>query len=282
MESNLFKKSSFQKQIYILLISIFSLLSISSCDQNNSSSVQDKTLTPSLYIYTGRTMVDPLMILVKEFEQIHNIKIDVKQGASGFLYETLKSQKTGDIYFPGTKSYGIKGRKENLMSDAVFVGYNRIALIVQKGNPKNLSADLNQLTDPSLSVVLGTKDSGSVGKTTRKILTKAKISDKAYENASFFTTNSRELFNAIKNKKADLTMNWFAVSKWQDADKFIEVIMLDPSISKPKILELNLLNSSQNKILAKKFLDYAGSVHGLEVFYQHGFFTKKEFLASTK
>lgn len=265
------------KKLTIYLLLALGIISLVSCGENNSVEKPSANNLPDLFIYTGRTIVDPLMVLVKEFEQKNNVKVYVKQGASGFLYDTLKTQKTGDIYFPGSSSYGEKGREENLMSDHVFVGYNRIALIVQKGNPKKLTADLKQLTDPNLSVVLGTKDSGAVGKTTRKILTKLGIADSAYTNASYFTTDSRELFNAIKNKKADLTMNWFAVSKWKNADKYLSVILLDSSISKPKKLALNLLNSSQNKALARSFMDYASSPHGIKTFYEHGFLTDIEF-----
>ena len=268
----MFKESTHLNILTTYLISIASVFSLVSCSENTTTDTSSQ-----LSIYTGRTMVEPLMVLVREFEQKKQIKIDVKQGASGFLYDTLKMEKTGDIYFPGSSSYGKKGRSENLMSDHVFVGYNRLALIVQKGNPKQLTAELKQLTDPALSVVLGTRNSGAVGKTTYKILTKAGITDQAYANASYLTTDSRELFNAVKNKEADLTVNWFAVGKWGNADKHVEVIELNSSISKPKKLELNLLNSSQNKALAKEFLAYAGSAHGIETFYKYGFLTDAEF-----
>jgi len=268
------------KFLYPLLIGLFTFtvaISITACNDNAEADKQNLDQPVSLTIYTGRTMVDPLMVLVKEFEQKKQITIEVKQGASGYLYDTLKTEKTGDIYFPGSKSYGDQGRKENLMSYAVFVGYNRLAFFVQKGNPKHLTNDLNHLMDPNLSVVLGTKDSGAVGKATRKLLTKLNIADQSYENAAYFTTDSRELFNAIVEKKADLTLNWFAVSKWKGASNALEVIPLDSNLAKPKILELNLLNSSKNKQLAKEFLNYVGSKHGLTVFYKHGFLTDDEF-----
>ena len=255
------------------LLLLFSFVFISGCEQSPLSSAKPE---PQLTIYSGITMVKPLMILTKEFEKQHNISIEIKQGASGYLYNTLKVERSGDIYFPGSDSYRIKNKAEGLLTDYVLVGYNRLALEVLKGNPKNLTADLNQLTNPQLSVVLSSPESGSVGKNAKMLLDSVGITQAVYQNVTYFTTDSHRIYTAIKNGDADIALNWYATTQWPDHKPYVDAILLPENLAKPKRLELNLLSFSKNLELAKAFMAFASSEHGLQVFADYGFFTPSE------
>lgn len=231
---------------------------------------------PELIIYSGITMVKPLQQLAKEFEETNGVDIIIKQGASGFLYDSLQKERKGDIYFPGTHTYRLKHQSEGLLTDHVFVGYNRIAIIVPKGNPKNLTNDIHQLTNPELSVVLSTPTSGAIGRAGKKMLDKMGLTDAVYDNVTYFTTDSHRLLNAIKEGHADIALNWYATAKWQGSKNIIDVIEIDPSLNPPKRLELNLLSFSEEKVLAREFMDFVSSEQGLEVFYKFGFLTDAE------
>lgn len=233
---------------------------------------------PDLIIYSGITMVPPLKVLADKFEKKHHIKIQINQGASGFLYQTLLKEKKGDIYFPGSDSYRKQGEKDGIITEQhVLVGYNRVALVVAKGNPKHLTNDLNQLTNPDLSVVLSSPTSGAIGKAGSKVLEKAGIAQKVYKNATYFTTDSHRLTYAIKSGEADVVINWYAVTKWPQNRDFMTLIPLDPKWSKPKKLELNLLSFSKHPTLAKAFMAFASSKTGIKVFHEYGFWTEKEY-----
>ncbi|MPQ76594.1 molybdate ABC transporter substrate-binding protein [Hydrogenovibrio sp. JE_KL2] len=257
--------------LVLLILSIFEMVT----HQAPHASTHNKS--PDLVIYAGITMVKPLKVLVDAFEKQHHVNIEINQGASGFLYQTIQKEKKGDIYFPGSDSYRKIGEKEGLILDHVLVGYNRVALVVAKGNPKHLTNDLNQLTNSKLSVVLSSPTSGAIGKAGDAMLKKAGIAEKVYKNVTYFTTDSHRLFHAIKSGDADIVINWYAVTKWPQTKDYLTVIPIDPKWSKPKKLELDLLSYSKNPTLAKAFMAYAASKTGVQVFYDYGFFTQQEY-----
>lgn len=251
-----------------------SILLLSGCEQTSISSSQSKQ--PDLIIYSGITMVRPLVQLAAEFEAQHQVKVEIKQGATGYLYNTLKVEQNGDIYFPGSDSYRLKNQADGLLKEYVLVGYNRLALEVAKGNPKQLTNDLTQLTDPNLSVVLSSPESGAVGRNAKLLLDKLGMTEAVYQNVTYFTTDSHRIYNAIQKGDADIALNWYATTQWPEQKPYVDPILLPESLAKPERLELNLLSFSKNVTLAKSFMAYASSPQGLKVFADYGFLTPQE------
>ncbi|WP_321325074.1 molybdate ABC transporter substrate-binding protein [Thiomicrorhabdus sp.] len=256
----------------VILLVVVTL--ISSCSSSDSPTSEKQKV--DLIIYSGITMVRPLNELVREFEAKNNVNIELKQGASGYLYKAIKTEHKGDIFFPGSNSYRLKNKHDGFLKDHVFVGYNRLAIVVAKGNPKHITNDLKQLTNPDYSVVLSAPESGAVGKNAKAVLDKQGLTGEVYDNVTFFTTDSHRIFNAIKDGQADIALNWFATTKWPETEDYMDAILLPESIAKPKRLELNLLSFSSNPELAKKFMAFASSKHGLETFAEYGFLTNQE------
>ena len=224
-----------------------------------------------LLFYVGITMVKPVNELAKNFEKANNCTIKILQGGSQDLYDSVKSSQVGDLYLPGSVSYRDKFLKDGLLLDGKFVGYNKLSLVVKKGNPKNIKASLDELINKELNVVLGNEQSGSIGDATKKLLTKFDLYEKAISNSIYLVPDSRNLINTIKNGEADLILNWHATTFWDDNKEFVEAIVLEDKYSDKAKLVFNLLSTSQNKELSKKFMDYASSTEGREVFKKYGF-----------
>ena len=229
-----------------------------------------------LLFYVGITMVKPVNELAKNFEKANNCTIKILQGGSQDLYDSAKSSQLGDLYLPGSVSYRDKLLKEGLLLDGKFVGYNKLSLVVKKGNPKNIKASLSELTNDKLNVVLGNEQSGSIGDATKKLLTKFELYEKAISNSIYLVPDSRNLVNAIKSGEADLILNWHATTFWDDNKEFVEAIVLEDKYSEKSKLVFNLLSTSQNKELSKKFMDYASSIEGREVFKKYGFLDEED------
>ena len=75
-------------------------------------------------------------------------------------------------------------------------------------------------------------------------------------------TDSRNLNKALIEKRADITINWRATSYWDSNKKYIDVIEIDEKYASKKLLQISLLKSSQNKEIAKAFMDFAISQDG--------------------
>ena len=248
------------KNVVKIILLVFFLLS-------NSYS-KDKE---ELVFYIGITMVKPVDVLAREFEKENNCKIKILQGGSQDLYDSIKASNIGDLYLPGSASYRTNYLKDGLLLDGQFVGFNKLSLVVKKGNPKNVKPSLDELTNEKLRVVLGNEQSGSAGFATKKVLEKYNLYEKAIMNTTFLAADSRSLNNAIKENKADLILNWHATTFWDGNNEFVDPIILPDEYSNKSKLVFNLLSTSQNKELSRKFMDYASSIEGREVFKKYGF-----------
>ncbi len=228
-----------------------------------------------LLIYCGITMVRPISEIKEIIEKRENCRIVVTKGGSGNLLESLELNKQGDLFLPGSDSYIEKAKKEGLVMETALVGYNKAAMMVQKGNPKNIPADLDMLADKSYYVVLGNPDSGSVGHETKKILSKKGIYEKVISNARELTTDSKRLVQVLAEKKADLVINWYATACWPENKDFVDVLPISSEFAETEKLVLGVLKFSQNPDIAKKFLDFASSEEGKAIFNKYGLYEIK-------
>ncbi len=229
-----------------------------------------------LVFYIGITMIKPVQELVERFEEKHGCKIRILQGGSQDLYDSIKMSKIGDIYLPGSVSYRYKHIKEGLLLEGKFVGYNKLALVVKKGNPKNIKASLDELANENLRVAIGNARSGSIGNASKKVLSKNNLYKKVIINTSLLAPDSRNLTKALKEDKVDLVLNWYATTFWKGNKEYVEALALDDKFSNKSKLVFNLLSTSKHKNLSKKFMEFASSKEGREVFHKYGFLNKKD------
>jgi molybdate transport system substrate-binding protein len=223
-----------------------------------------------LLIYCGITMARPMAEIKAIIEREENCEILMTTGGSGNLLKALKENKAGDLYLPGSEKYIQTCRDEGLVTESVHVGYNRAALLVQKGNPKNISPDLSNLTSKDYYVVMCNPETGSIGRETADILQRAGLFEEARQNAREFTTDSKRLIQLLRDKQADLAINWYATATWEENRPYVDALQIDPQYARPKKLVLGLLTTSRYPEIAKKFMNYAISEQGKAIFRKYG------------
>ncbi|MEJ2621168.1 MAG: substrate-binding domain-containing protein, partial [Candidatus Thiodiazotropha sp.] len=226
-----------------------------------------------LLIYCGITMIKPMSEIAAVLEKQENIKISIIEGGSGNLLRSIKFNQLGDLYLPGSESYLLQAKQEDLIEKSVHVGYNKAAIMVQKGNPKKIAADLTALLNPDYYVVIGNPDTGSIGKETKKILSAAGIFSAAMRNARELTTDSKRLVEVLKKGEADLVINWYATAFWPENAEQIDALPIDDKYAAKKRLVLGLLKTSKHPKIAKKFMEYAGSAKGRTLFERYGLYS---------
>lgn len=227
----------------------------------------------SLLIYCGITMVRPMTDIARQFEKQEKISVAIAQGGSEDLYQSAKKSQKGDLYLPGEPVFRIKHQPEGLLGEYTVLGMNQMALMVKKGNPKKVRPDLKELLRKDLAVVLGSSESGSVGVEARRILTQAGLYPKVAAKVAQMMPDSRSIMAAMRRGDADLTMSWRATGYFPDNAPSVDVLDLPPSIAPPQELQLTLLNFSQNKAVALKFMEYAAGPQGQSIFRRYGFIT---------
>lgn len=253
---------------FLKLIPLFFLLSLfSGCSEWS----HDEKDTGRLLIYTGTTMRYPVQEIAKKFEGIHKCRVAIVQGGSEDLYKSLRLNRHGDLYLPGSAVYRQRYLVEGLLGEYVYVGDNQAALIVQKGNPKKISTDIRNLADQRYTVVIGNPESCSIGLHTKEILEKEGIFDEVLRNSVALPAASRNISRSILEDGIDLAMNWRATASFKKNIDKMDALVLPETVAPKKKLLLNLLNFSENPELAKKFMLYAASPAGQEIFKSYGF-----------
>ena len=255
-----------RRSLALVMGSALALLVMAGCDGTAPSAER-----PQLLLYCGITMVHPMTEIAHAIEREQNVKITISQGGSEDLYQSLSTSRRGDLYLPGSESYRERHLSEGLLGEAVPVGYNQAALVVRKGNPKHVSADLRELLRKDLAVVICNPDSGSIGRENKRILEEAGIYQQVLDNAALLTSDSRNMNGALKNGDADLILNWRASAFFPENRDFMDVIDIDPSLAKPKRLVLNLLTFSKHPEVARRLMAYAASDQGQAIFRKFGF-----------
>lgn len=234
-----------------------------------------ETVSPEMLLYCGITMVRPMTEIAQAFEKRANVRIAIAQGGSEDLYQSAKKSGVGDWYLPGEPSYRDKHQSEGLLGEYVNVGYNQMALMVQKGNPKQVKADPREMLRKDLVAILGNAESGSVGQEARSILDRLGIYPQVVRAAAFLAPDSRSLANAMKKGEADITLSWRATGFFADNAARLDVIDLDAKIAKPQALLLIQLKGTRNADVAKRFMTFAAGDEGQAIFRKHGFLDNK-------
>nr|WP_320048842.1 substrate-binding domain-containing protein [uncultured Desulfuromonas sp.] len=257
-------------RILIILCAVVAMVILGGCDPREHPDMGSPH-KKELLVYSGMTMVKPLLELVEIMERQHECEIKVTYGGSGHIAKSVRINQVGDLFFPGDSSFIRSLQDEGLVSDVVEVGYNQAALFVQRGNPLHIEASLDELADPGYNVVLGNEFSGAIGRETKNILLTAGLYDRVVENVLYMATDSKGLAQAIRHQDADLVMNWKAVASLPENKYVMEVLALPEEIAGRHPLQMGLLSYSRQPELARLFLELAHSERGRDIFRRYGF-----------
>lgn len=220
-----------------------------------------------LLFYCGTTMREALKEIATLFEKKYNIKIEFIVGGSKSLLEKIKILKKGDLYLPGSESYILKNK--NLFLDYKYVGYNKLALIVKKNNPKNIKGLDDLFKRDDLKIILCNPELSSCGRATKKLL-----KDKflyLYFKSCAIVLDSKDISFYIK-RCADVGITWRAIVNFKINRDKLDAIDINSPKNK---LYLSIVKYTNNYKLAKKFLEFVTSKQGKEIMKKYGFLDEK-------
>jgi len=256
-------------------IPVFAVLFHIAFSQTHQPTLDTTPRKKELLVYCGITMFKPVSEIARIIEAREDCKIIITKGGSGNLLRAIEINRVGDLYLPGSESYIEAARQKGLVTRTSLVGYNQAALMVQKGNPKHISHRLENLADPAYYVVIGDPQSGSIGRETKKILMERGIFEAVSQNAKELTTDSKNLVRVLKDREADLVVNWRATATWPENAPYMDALeILETSASQNRLV-MGMLACSRHPGIAEKFLHFAASAPGQAIFRKYGFYDAK-------
>ncbi len=262
---------------YIALVLFF--MSIWGCRNNTSQKVETPVAENSfnqLVIYCENSMVPYVLSLQSGFEKKHKCKLKIINDCSQNLIGVINFSKQGDLFLPDTRSaFSIFPKRSNVyITDSLLIGYNKLTLIIPKGNPLDLKEDITSiLSKPGLSIVFANPETSSLGFTTRQFLTTKGIYLNVLQNVVALSVDSRGLIKSVVNHQADITISWESEYYRLKTTEEVESIPIDTNDLSD--IYIGVLSCSKNPKLANYFLNFVSSDESTASLKQFGIIKRK-------
>ena len=156
--------------------------------------------------------------------------------------------------------------------ESIPVARIRPVIVVKQGNPKKI-ATVDDLMREDVRVALGNPKAASVGKTTKKLLTKLgrwEELQKAIEARGMYKPTVNEIANDVKIDAADAAIVWDSI-----AGQYPELESVDIEGARKQTVTICVLNSTKTPPAALHFARYVcARDRGLDTFFCGKIFSK--------
>jgi molybdate transport system substrate-binding protein len=220
-----------------------------------------------LLLYCGAGLRPVADELIRVFDATHNARIVADYAGSEVLLAKMRLIRKGDLYLPGDKHYVEQAVQAKMVLSQTPVCYFVPTILVQQGNPKNIQS-LHDLTRPGLKIGFGDPQACAIGRETRQLLDKNRISWQDIEkNVVFQSLTVNELGLQIQAKALDAVIVWDAIAKYyQDSGTEVTIPAQTNVIS---TVDIAVLSCTQNRPLAEEFARFAASEQGRAILIEH-------------
>ncbi len=255
------------KLIFLLIIVLGTALTASLFFKEGST---ESGIDSPLVMFCAAGIKEPVSRIAADYEEEYGVEVQLQYGGSGTLLSSL-DVAPGDIYLAADSSYTGIAREKGLVAETLTVSWLTAGLGVPAGNPENLTS-LADLRQPGLRVGIANPEAASVGKFTKKILSKHGHWEGLEPEVQFPTVN--ELANALKLGTIDAAILWDAVAAQYPEVDFVHVPEFD---SEKKDITVGILTSTADPTAALKFCRYlTARDRGMKIFSDLGYETLED------
>jgi molybdate transport system substrate-binding protein len=225
----------------------------------------------SLKVFWGDASRLPGTEIIEAFENATNIRVEATFSGAGPLLSSLEISRSGDLYLGVGTLYEMEtALKKNLVDPLSLriIAYLIPAIIVQKGNPKNITS-LEDLVRPDVKLCL-TDPTYGAGLFVRRLLEHNDLWSKVESRFVQAKSGADAVANIILGS-VDATISWHVFYYW-NREK-VDIVWIDHS----KILEVSVIPAAitvytQDRVLSEIFLDFvANSQVAKGIFAKYGY-----------
>ncbi|MCK5775715.1 MAG: extracellular solute-binding protein, partial [Bacteroidales bacterium] len=233
-----------------------------------NSCQEEKNFEKSILLYCAAGVKPVVEQVAQDYYKEYGIRIDLQYGGSGTLLSNLRVAKQGDLYLAGDKSYIDEGIKYGFIKETQTLAYMEPVIAVAKGNPKGIQS-IEDLLEGNLKIGIANPDAASIGRLTKKILSKSGQWEALRKNVTVLMPTVNEVANSIKIGAIDAGIIWDAT-----ANQYSELDIIEAPVLKNhnKSITIGVLKYSKIPTEALKFLRYLSARDkGLIVFEDLGY-----------
>lgn len=226
-----------------------------------------------LFLYSGAGLRPAVEELVAAFEKEHGVTVIKDYAGSETLLNRIRLNKRGDLYMPGDKYYVSQAADEGLIVDRASVCYFVPTILVRKGYDKTDINTLEDLLDEHVRLGIG-GEACAIGRKTKKIFEKNGIPlEQLEENVEFHSLTVNELGNHIGAGSLDAVIVWDAMAAFYRESG--RKVTIPPEKNVISTVDIGILSFSKHKELARRFMQFAASDRGTEIFAAHDYTVEK-------
>jgi molybdate transport system substrate-binding protein len=208
------------------------------------------------------------------FERRYGVKVVLNLGGSGALLTALEITRSGDVYIPGSPEYLVLAKQRGIVnftaSEPKILAYLVPAIIVQKGNPKNITK-LEDLAKPGIRVGIADPKSVCIGLYAKELLEKNRLWEAVSKNIVTYAASCEATAQLIYTGAVDAIIGWHVFYYWNPNKA--DIIWIEPQrIPKIGYIAGAVTTFTKNKNLAIKFLDFLSSEEVSEIWRKYGYF----------
>jgi molybdate transport system substrate-binding protein len=275
MSTNLRKSIILHKRILALIIISVLIVAggISLYYQRQAANTSN-----GIVVFAGSAASPVYNETVPLFEAKTGIKVEMQLGGSGTVLSSMKITKTGDIYIPGSPDYLLKANQSQVVNltitQAKILAYLVPAIIVQKGNPKNITS-LQDLAKPGITIGIGDPESVCVGQYAKELLQANGLWDSVSKNIVTQAQSCDATAAIIATKAVDVIIGWSVFYNW-NPDK-TDIVWINPSqIPKISCIAGAVSVYAIDKAKAQSFLDFLASSDTSAIWAKYGYFPTEQ------
>ena len=255
------------KFLILSLVALTVFISTVGCGSGNGQA-------KSINVFAGSASQPPLQDAAKTFEQNTGLKVNFSFGGSGTVLSQMILSKSGDLYIPGSPDYLIKAQAQGVVAasdNGKILAYLVPAILVQKGNPKNIKS-LSDLLRSDVSVGIANPASVCVGLYAVEVLDKNGLLDalKQAGTVKTYADSCEKTATLIVLKAVDAVIGWSVFASW-NPDSTDVVYLKASEIPRLAYIPGAISTFAQDKASAQKFLDFLTSKDGQAIFLKYGY-----------
>jgi molybdate transport system substrate-binding protein len=253
------------KKIYAVLVNLVILLATYTHGRSETNK--------EILFFCGSAVKVPMDEIIGNYQTEKGVKISVIYGGSGGLLSQMELSRKGDVYLSGSPDYIAIGERKNLLIKGTdkLVAYLVPAIIVPKGNPKNISA-LEDLTKKGVRVGIGNPETVCLGLYSIELLSYNKMLDKVMPNVAVFAKSCEDTAMLAVLKKVDAILGWDVFESWNPRE--VEWIKIEKNkIPRVAYIPIALSVFVKDKPASLEFIEYILSPKGKNIFQKWGYYS---------
>ncbi|WP_027400378.1 molybdate ABC transporter substrate-binding protein [Anaerovorax odorimutans] len=230
---------------------------------SNSDTTAQSLDGESLFIYCGAGMTKPFTEIVDLFKEKTGADATVSFGNLAQISSQINTSQEGDLFIAGDQD-DLATFDEGIITDTKPLVKHIPVLVIQKGNPKNISK-IKDLANSDIRLVLGDNQSTPIGKIADKVLKNQEIFDKV--NIVSRATTAPEIANVLSMGECDAAIVW----KENANNDGVEIVDTDELDGFIKTIPAASISYSKNEKARKAFLEFLDTDEVIAIWQKYGY-----------